>query len=340
MIRCLVGIGSNLGDRAVQMDAAVLAISKLPQVDLVKVSEWMETVPVGGPEKQQSYLNGALVVDTTLSAPGLLSQLLDVERGLGRERDQRWGPRSVDLDLLLYDDQHIQQPGLTVPHPWMAIRRFVIEPAESVAAEMIHPLIGWSLERLGENLRSRPLRIAAHGAGHPSQLSAIHAAAQESAARLIRLDDILDELSGKAGDKQIASCRDEIRPFLSGETSAVSHSVARLESLREEIVGEVALRVKTVKTVKTATAEPETIPILFDFWWGRDSAGQPANQVESTSLSWRPNLLINIENNGTEKSKDGKVRSGCGYEGPSITLSGEDAARLQHDVTAAIQGMQ
>ncbi|MDJ0953400.1 MAG: 2-amino-4-hydroxy-6-hydroxymethyldihydropteridine diphosphokinase [Acidimicrobiia bacterium] len=124
-MRAAIGLGSNLGDRARHIADAVGALSELDT--LVRVSPLYETAPVGGPE-QGPYLNAVAVVDTELTPQELLQQCLAIERDAGRERRERWGPRTLDLDLLLYGDAEIDEDGLTVPHPRMTERRFVLEP--------------------------------------------------------------------------------------------------------------------------------------------------------------------------------------------------------------------
>jgi 2-amino-4-hydroxy-6-hydroxymethyldihydropteridine diphosphokinase len=120
--RAYVGICANLGDRESTIERA---IARLPGV--VAVSELRETEPVGVAE-QPPFLNGAVALDTALSPRELLDTLLAVERVLGRERRERWGPRTIDLDLLLYGDEIVDEPGLTVPHPRLHERRFALEP--------------------------------------------------------------------------------------------------------------------------------------------------------------------------------------------------------------------
>jgi 2-amino-4-hydroxy-6-hydroxymethyldihydropteridine diphosphokinase len=122
MTRAYVGVGANLGDREATICAALDA---LPGV--VAVSALRETDPVGVVE-QPSFLNGAAALETALAPRALLETLLAVERELGRERGERWGPRTIDLDLLLYGDETIDEPGLTVPHPRLHERRFALEP--------------------------------------------------------------------------------------------------------------------------------------------------------------------------------------------------------------------
>jgi len=99
---CLVGAGSNLGDRAENLTAAARQLGSHPQVDMVTMSRFHRTSPVGGPGGQGDFLNAAMRVETTLAPPALLQLLLEVERTFGRRRTQRWGPRTIDLDILLY----------------------------------------------------------------------------------------------------------------------------------------------------------------------------------------------------------------------------------------------
>jgi 2-amino-4-hydroxy-6-hydroxymethyldihydropteridine diphosphokinase len=131
-----VGLGSNLGDREGTIRAAV---AELPGV--VAVSTLRETDPVGVTE-QPRFLNGVLELETDLSARELLDALLAVERRLGRERRERWGPRTIDLDLLLYGDEVIDADGLTVPHPRLHERRFVLEPLADLAPTLEVPGLG------------------------------------------------------------------------------------------------------------------------------------------------------------------------------------------------------
>ena len=122
MTRAYVGVGANLGDREATIRAAIDALP-----GIVGVSELRETEPVGIVD-QPAFLNGAVALETELGPRELLDALLAVERDLGRERRERWGPRTIDLDLLLYGDETIDEPGLTVPHPRLHERRFALEP--------------------------------------------------------------------------------------------------------------------------------------------------------------------------------------------------------------------
>jgi len=133
--RAYVGLGANLGNRAETLEHAVALLAAAEGVDVLAVSELRETDPVGVVD-QPRFLNGAVAVDTTLSARGLLNALLAIERSLGRVRVERWGPRTVDLDLLLYGDEIVDEPGLRVPHPRLHERRFALEPLAELDPEL------------------------------------------------------------------------------------------------------------------------------------------------------------------------------------------------------------
>jgi 2-amino-4-hydroxy-6-hydroxymethyldihydropteridine diphosphokinase len=126
--RAYVGLGANLGDREDTIHRALELLRADSAVRLVAVSSLRETDP-WGPVEQPSFVNGVAAVETALRPRELLDRLLEVERALGRTRDgPRFGPRTIDLDLLLYDDVRLDEPGLTLPHPRLHERRFALEP--------------------------------------------------------------------------------------------------------------------------------------------------------------------------------------------------------------------
>ncbi len=131
--RVAIGLGSNLGDRTRHLTEAGRAITERIGTLVASSSLW-ETAPVGGPT-QGPYLNAVVVIETDLGAREVLDALLEIERAHGRLRRERWGPRPLDLDLLLYGDEEIDFPGLQVPHPRMTVRRFVLEPLREVWPE-------------------------------------------------------------------------------------------------------------------------------------------------------------------------------------------------------------
>jgi 2-amino-4-hydroxy-6-hydroxymethyldihydropteridine diphosphokinase len=137
--RAYVGLGTNLGDRAAMLRAALEQLRAEPGVEIVAVSSIRETDPVGVTD-QPRFLNAAVALDTELSARELLERLLGIERRLGRTRDgPRFGPRGIDLDLLLYGDARIDQPGLEVPHPRLHERLFALEPLADLDPDIVVP---------------------------------------------------------------------------------------------------------------------------------------------------------------------------------------------------------
>jgi 2-amino-4-hydroxy-6-hydroxymethyldihydropteridine diphosphokinase len=137
--RAHVGLGANLGDRERTLRDAVGALGEEAGIDVVAVSALRETEPVGVGE-QPPYLNGVVALDTTLSPRDLLDRLLAVEQRFGRVRvPGEHGPRTLDLDLLLYGNEEIDDPGLTVPHPRLHERRFVLEPLAELAPGLVVP---------------------------------------------------------------------------------------------------------------------------------------------------------------------------------------------------------
>jgi 2-amino-4-hydroxy-6-hydroxymethyldihydropteridine diphosphokinase len=163
MPRALVALGSNLGDRKQLLARAGELLAATPGVARVVASAAHETAPVGGPAGQPSFLNAAAALDTTLSASDLHAALVHIERHLGRTRTQRWGSRTIDLDLLLYGTDVIDTPSLTVPHPRMAYRRFVLAPAAEIAPDMLHPTSGWTIAQLLAHLDKAAPYVALMG---------------------------------------------------------------------------------------------------------------------------------------------------------------------------------
>ncbi len=142
MTRAYVGLGANLGDRERTLRAAADALAAEEGIEVVSISTLRETEPVGVGE-QPRFLNGAAELETTLTARELLDRLLTVEQRFGRVRiPGEHGPRTLDLDLLLYGDEVIDEPGLTVPHPRLHERRFVLEPLAELAPGLVVPRRG------------------------------------------------------------------------------------------------------------------------------------------------------------------------------------------------------
>lgn len=153
-----VGLGSNLGDRAANIEAAIEHLKKIEGLRIKKVSSLYETEPVGGPP-QGKFLNGVVCVETSLSPWELLGELKVVEGRLGRKSTVPDGPRTIDLDILLYRDLVVETEDLKIPHPRMDQRRFVLEPLAEIAPEVVHPRlkkkVSHMLEEITQNEQCR-----------------------------------------------------------------------------------------------------------------------------------------------------------------------------------------
>lgn len=150
MSRVFIGVGSNEGDRLEIISSALKALGAAAGIRVVQIAVVSETDPVGGPP-QGPYLNTVAEIATSLSPRRLLATLQGIERQLGRIlSSERWGPRVIDLDILLYDDRIIQEPDLCVPHPRMHERRFVLEPLSQLAPDLTHPVLHQTIAALLE----------------------------------------------------------------------------------------------------------------------------------------------------------------------------------------------
>ncbi len=163
MARVFIGMGSNLGDREARLAQALVALRGLPETTVAAVSSLYETAPVGGPP-QGPYLNAVAELECALAPLALLEALLAIEAAAGRVRDgERDGPRTLDLDLLLVDARVIESEVLTVPHPRLHLRAFVLEPLAELAPDLLHPRLGATLGELARRVRDSDAVRAIHG---------------------------------------------------------------------------------------------------------------------------------------------------------------------------------
>lgn len=151
-VAAYIALGANLGDRAANLHRALELLKQSPGIEVIRASSLIENPAVGGPANSPAFLNGAAEISTTLSSRALLDQLLEIEKQLGRVRSEKWSPRTIDLDLLLYGSQIINEQGLTVPHPLMHQRRFVLEPLAELAPAIVHPVFNRTIADLLKSL--------------------------------------------------------------------------------------------------------------------------------------------------------------------------------------------
>ena len=172
MPKSLIGLGANLNHRDTVLRDVVGHLSSLRDVTLLGSSRVYETNPIGGPSGQNTFLNAAVLIDSEIGPLSLLAILQNLETNRGRTRGARWGPRVIDLDLLLYGDVNTELPNLILPHPRMTYRRFVLHPACDIASDIIHPTTGRTLGQLLTHLDESPNYVVFRG-GTEQQRNAI-----------------------------------------------------------------------------------------------------------------------------------------------------------------------
>jgi len=155
-IDAFVGLGANLDDRAASIHSAIALLDKANGVRVVRASPLIENPAIGGPPDSPPFLNAAAQIATTLPPRVLLERLLAIEAMLGRVRRTRWEPRIIDLDLLMYGNTILNEPGMVLPHPRLHERRFVLLPLSQIAPQAIHPTLGKTILSLLDELPRNP----------------------------------------------------------------------------------------------------------------------------------------------------------------------------------------
>jgi len=145
-----LSMGSNLGDRLRYLKKAIEKIGESKRISVINISSIYETEPVGN-ENQPRFLNLVIEVQTSLDPLPLLERLLAIEKEMGRKREDRWGPRNIDIDILIYDDLVMESDQLTIPHPRMHQRKFVLVPLAEIAPQTLHPLLKKNVKEIKES---------------------------------------------------------------------------------------------------------------------------------------------------------------------------------------------
>ncbi len=159
MIKVYIGLGSNLDDPQTQLKEAIISLEMIPSSSVVKTSSFYKSKPVG-PQDQPDYINAVVELDTELSAQVLMDYLQGIENKQGRVRKQKWGPRTLDLDILLYGDEIIQGDSLEIPHVEMHKRGFVLLPLDEISPDCIIPGVG-SVQTLLKKMNTDDLMVLA-----------------------------------------------------------------------------------------------------------------------------------------------------------------------------------
>ncbi len=146
LARCAIALGSNIGDSRAILDNAMGILAETSGISLKAQSSWYKTAPVGPP--QPDYINGCAWLDVALTPQELLAVILDIEKKFGRVRQERWGPRTLDIDIILFDDIILETPNLEIPHPRMRERAFVLLPLAEIAPDWIEPVSGFAIAQL------------------------------------------------------------------------------------------------------------------------------------------------------------------------------------------------
>tara|TARA_Y100000588_G_scaffold292634_1_gene312044 strand:+ start:2005 stop:2499 length:495 start_codon:yes stop_codon:yes gene_type:complete len=154
--KALIGIGSNLGSPAENCRKAVASLCESEEINVIKQSSLYESEPIGK-KNQPWFVNTVIEIQTSLSPERLLKKLLNIEQQFGRTRNEKWGPRIIDLDILDYDGRIINSESLTLPHPEMLNRRFVLEPLSEISGSIIHPVQNKSIQSLLNELPKNPV---------------------------------------------------------------------------------------------------------------------------------------------------------------------------------------
>jgi 2-amino-4-hydroxy-6-hydroxymethyldihydropteridine diphosphokinase len=340
MPEALIGLGSNLGDRRRALDEAAEHLKRAAGIESIARSSWHPSRPIGGPSGQPEFLNGAAVVQTSLPPDLLWLRLATIENSLGRTRHEPWAPRTIDLDLLLYDNVvqgyaiPIEAAGLCrsdsadlcIPHPRMAFRRFVLEPAAEVAPDMCHPLTGWTIAQLLDHIKTAASYVALSG----DNFSATHELAEKVVAqcgwKLLKCPGACD--TDRPANSPSLTLERAIE-FLREEATLIAHRTWPADS----------------PGVITPFWIEDLLAVCEVFWprammsiWHEVSASiMPPKLLVSYSAAEMPGRGDQDSWQRVAKARRARTRR-LGI-GPTLWLSAENPADAEAEIVAAIQAM-
>ncbi|MCS7237955.1 MAG: 2-amino-4-hydroxy-6-hydroxymethyldihydropteridine diphosphokinase [Thermoguttaceae bacterium] len=328
MALCLVGLGSNLGDRRENLSRAISLLDNGVDTRVLATSRLYESKAAGGPASQPNYLNVVILLDTALDPLALLDRSQDLERSAGRVREVRWGPRTLDIDLLIYEDVVCEQPSLLLPHPRMGFRRFVLEPAAEIAPTFRHPVFGLTIFQLLNHLDESAPYLA---------LTGLPGCGKSALVKKIARPKKLVPLFGPPGvfsDRRLSRPVVPLRPLTKRQAlRRLLRRESRLLFRRSELLAKALARWKWT--------EVRSVRLLTDFWpwesaalfrvlrrWGRRWPAKSWQLVRTTAEQFTemlndyfavPKLVIHLDSSSPPlvgSTKKGPLNAGDLGVGP------------------------
>lgn len=315
--RCLLSFGANLGDPSdsIRQAAELLAGRAARDKSAVKLSRFFRTPPIGGPSGQPPFVNAVAAIETYADAWQMWNTIRDVERELGRERNQRWEARRIDLDILLFDDCRIWTPRLKIPHPRMAMRRFILVPSLDVAAQWRDPVTGMSIQELADNLDRGAASLVL--IADPS----------------CELDNLLDQVARQAVASYVVPTIQAIRKprvAIDKTESCIHPSDRAVDILRiksQRWVGQISSAVVMNADTDLQLSPHPNLAVFL------------AAPVAREDVAWEDYHAQVARRMGLMEQPTGSNESRWPVSGPRYLLAGDDPQWAVHEIVAALEAM-